>query len=84
MIKLQQFLEKRGDLIFHGCVMICLGNKEFVTQFDRLTGTNISKKGTPIEILVDESTGYFDKGFREFLEFCWDYIFMSYSIGKRK
>ena len=62
---------------FKECLMYCAGNKELVAEFDRLSGSNLSFKGAPINIMVDQSTGKQ----KDDLEFSMDEIehaFISY------
>ncbi|KKM85251.1 hypothetical protein LCGC14_1291030 [marine sediment metagenome] len=61
-------------MYFHECVDYCAGNKEFIKQFDRLAGTNLSLKGTPIELMVDKSTGKQDADMRMFCDFVYEAI----------
>ncbi|WP_440986253.1 hypothetical protein ACQHIH_21370 (plasmid) [Xanthomonas sontii] len=42
---------------------------DLVAQFDRLTGSNLSRRGTPIERLVDVASGRVDAELRLFCEF---------------
>jgi hypothetical protein len=44
-------------MTFEECVLDCAANKELVYEFDRLTGHNLSMKGSPIVLMIDEATG---------------------------
>ena len=45
-------------MTFHECLLRCGENKEFVSQFERLSGQTIVDRRTPIEKAIDESCGY--------------------------
>ena len=36
---------------------LCAGNGELLANYDRLRGTNLAGRGTPIDRLIDEATG---------------------------
>ena len=45
-------------------------NKEIIEEFDRLRGTNLSLKGTALELEIDRSSGRLGKDIELWLEFC--------------
>lgn len=47
----------------------CLKHSELKSHYDRLKGTDFFKPKPPIIQLVDQSTGYYQKGMEEFWEF---------------
>ncbi len=49
-----------------------LANPEFVAEFDRLSGTNLSLVGSPLELQIDKSTGRLEHDVRKFLSFIGD------------
>ncbi len=51
---------------------MCADSPEFVAQFDRLRGTNIQRKGTPLELAIDDATGRFEADSKKFAKFCFD------------
>ena len=57
------------------CVIAAINEPELVKEFDRLKGTNLSQTGSPIEIMIDESTGRLKHDFNEFVEFVRDVIY---------
>lgn len=61
-------------LTFTHCLMECAANKELVREFDRITGHNLSRKGAPIELMVDDATGRTDAGAAAFAEFVHDTV----------
>lgn len=48
---------RKDGLTFIACVFEVSGYTEFVREFDKLCGCNLSLKGAPIELMVDEATG---------------------------
>jgi hypothetical protein len=44
-------------LTFLGCVLRSLDNDELVAHFDRLTGRNVGRKGSPLDLVIDDATG---------------------------
>ena len=62
-------------MLFHEVLMEAAGNKELVKEFDRLNGTNLSLKGTPIEIEIDKATGKLDDDMIKFINFVYEYIY---------
>lgn len=51
------------------CVIAAINEPELVREFDRLKGTNLSRCGSPLDLLIDESTGRLEHDFAEFVEF---------------
>ena len=49
---------------------------ELIKEYDRLNNTNISKKLSPIENLIDEKTGNRDTEIKEFFTFVREFIFL--------
>lgn len=57
------------------CVSAALDSRELVEQFDRLHGTNLLGKGTPIERMIDQTTGKLVRDVFRFLEFVYEAIY---------
>lgn len=49
---------------------LCAGNRELLANYDRLRGTNLSGRGTPIERMIDEATGRLEEEALEFFDWC--------------
>ena len=64
------------DPFFIECLSVSATNKELVKEFDRLTGFNLSMKGSPLIVAVDEATGYLDEGLREFVKFVYECVYL--------
>ena len=61
-------------MTFYGCLMECARNQELIKEFDRLRGTNLSLRGSPIEIEIDKSTGKLDSDLKLFVDFVWECV----------
>lgn len=59
---------------FRECLMYCAGNKEFVREFDRLTGSNLSLEGPPINFMIDKATGKLKDDLEKFCDFVYECI----------
>lgn len=53
-------------------VMMCFDSPGFVREYDRLTGSNLCGKGTPIDVMIDDATGRISDEAAGFAEFCAD------------
>ena len=51
---------------------LCASHKALIANYDRLCGTNLSRKGTAIELKIDDSTGRFEDEAQKFFEWCVD------------
>lgn len=70
-------LAVRSDgLTFAACVQMASGNADLVSEFDRLRGTNLSLRGAPISLAIDEATGRLDHDMQSFLRFVWNNVFL--------
>ena len=52
--------------------VLCARNTELVREYDRLRGTNLSRRGTGLELMIDDATGRTEDDVRGFVEFCED------------
>jgi hypothetical protein len=64
------------DPWFVKCLLCAARSPEFVSNFDKLTGFNLSGTGAPIERLIDEASGFQDKGVRAFVRAVYDVIYL--------
>lgn len=60
--------------VLQEAVFQCYDNKEFVEQYNRLTGSNINKNKTAIESMIDEATGKTTDELKKFIEFVQEYV----------
>lgn len=65
-------------LTFESCVNGCLANPQFVSEFDRLFGTSLSRvpARSPIEIAVDQATGFepLSQDLKKFVAFVYETV----------
>lgn len=47
-------------------------DKQFVAEYDRLHGTNLSRRGAPIELMVDKASGKLEEEMRGFVRHARD------------
>ncbi len=67
----------RSDgLAFLQCAAQALDTREFVAEFDRLSGTNLLGKGTPLQLAIDDATGRTTSEMQQFLIAVWNTIFI--------
>jgi len=63
-------------MTFEQCVRESFANKDLVTEFDRLKGTNLSLRGTGLDIQIDLACGRLEQDVAEFVKFAkecvWD------------
>ena len=51
---------------------LCAKTPELIREFDRLRGTNVQRKGPPINLAIDHATGRLEADTKEFAAFCFD------------
>jgi hypothetical protein len=61
-------------LTFADCVLGALANDELVANFDRLTGRNLGRRGSPLELAIDEASGRLADDFEAFVGFVLDMV----------
>jgi hypothetical protein len=63
-------------LAFARCLALCLTDPDLIEQYDRLRGTNLGLNGSPLDLMVDATTGRSEAdvaGFLAFVKDCvWD------------
>lgn len=74
-MKANLFAVRKDGITFIECMEMCIDNKNLIREFDRLNGTNLSRKGLVIEVMIDEVSGRFEEDFIQFVDFVWDHIF---------
>lgn len=71
-----------SERFFLYCLKCAASNKELVTEFDRLTGHNLSRAGSGFELLIDDATGRTEVACKEFIEFVEECIYYRLFIPK--
>ena len=61
-----------ADPSFHLMLCAAAANRELVAEFDRLTGSNLLRRGSLIELAVDDATGRSNDEVAAFVGFVLD------------
>lgn len=64
------------QVTFLDCLMAAAGKPEFVENYDRLNGTNLSRKGSPIELAIDDASGRVEAELAGFINFVHDAVWL--------
>ena len=59
---------------FKDAVQECLQNKEFMSEYRRISWSRLWLPESPITTMIDESTGYKDKMYHELFDFVMKYV----------
>jgi hypothetical protein len=60
---------------FAEVLLICGRNRELVAEFDRLHKSNLSRRGTGLDLMIDDAAGRTDADVRAFAEFVREFIY---------
>jgi len=63
------------DPLFNECIKEAAGMPDLVKEFDRLNGTNLSRKGSPLDLMIDDSTGRMSSDLGKFVEFVREFVY---------
>ena len=69
------FAVRRDGLTFLQCCAAAIGERELLAQIDRLYGTNLLRRGAPIELAIDDATGRMKGDMEVFSKFVWNFVF---------
>lgn len=61
-------------MTFKECVDECLKDRELIAEFDRLTGSNLSLKGSNLDVQIDLASGRYPLELRKFFQFVHDVV----------
>ena len=61
---------------FRQCMAESMTCPELVAEFDRLTGSNLSLKGSPINLMIDDATGRIAGNFAAFMGFVMEFVYL--------
>lgn len=65
---------------FDDCLRLCANEPTFVDEYDRLTGSNLSMRGTPLDLLIDKATGRTDAELIKFARFVWECVWVPFKV----
>lgn len=60
---------------FEEIVMECFDNKEFVSEYNRITGSSIRQQKLSIYQLIDQVTGKEEEELKKFISFVDEYVY---------
>lgn len=63
-------------IAFSSALIECCRNREFLQEYDRLHGTNLSFRGSAIEIAIDLAACRQQQELRKFAVFVWNTVFL--------
>lgn len=63
------------DPFFLTCLFEAVHTPGFVQEFDRLTGHNLSLRGTGLDLKIDEATGRLEQGMVDFVKFVKETVY---------
>ena len=72
---------RRDGLTFIQCATAAIEMPEFVQAVDRLMGTYLTGKGTPLDLMIDKATNRMDHDLATFLQFVWDFVYTRVPMG---
>lgn len=59
---------------FAECLVVAISTQDFVAQFDRIHGSNLLRRGSPLDLAIDDSTGRYDADAAAFEAFVREYV----------
>lgn len=60
------------DSAFLRCLYAAAAEPELIKEFDRLSGTNLARHGTPLDLMVDDATGRTSDALEQFVHFVFE------------
>lgn len=72
----------RGGVTFAECLLVCGSHRELIQEYDRMTGSNLSFRGTQMDLAVDKACGRQESEVPAFAEFVREYIWLRLPVDK--
>jgi len=69
------------DPWFCACALGAIEMPELLENLDRLWGTNLCRRGSGLELAIDQGAGRTDDDMRKFIEFVYEYIYTRVQPG---
>jgi hypothetical protein len=64
-----------GTPFFEKCLLEAAATPGMLVEYDRLNGTNLARRGTPLDLAIDQATGRMEAEIEGFVEFVRTYIY---------
>jgi hypothetical protein len=74
---------RRDGLTYLRCLEESINTPELIRNFDRLYGYNLSRRGAPLELAIDDATGFTEAGMIEYMNFVWEFVFTRIPIDEK-
>lgn len=68
-------------LAFMDAVHECARNRDFVAEFNRLTGCHLGEPCSPLDVAIDEVTGWEREQLGRFVTFVAEFVWMPLLAG---
>ena len=72
-----RLLEHQNGVTFLECLEMCI-HSNLVTEWQRLSGKKLVASN-PLDRMIDEATGYDQAVMGEFVDFVYDYVWVTFS-----
>jgi hypothetical protein len=66
----------KDGLSMEACIEACFEQPELISNFDRLRGTNLSRKGNGLALMINDVCGKSHDDMGKFLDFIYECIFL--------
>jgi len=64
-----------ADPLFRACLVEAVREPGLVAEYDRVRGTNLSLRGSALELAVDKASGRLDEEVAGFVEFVREWVY---------
>lgn len=64
------------DPAFELCLTEAIKCNGLLSEFDRLYGTNLRRRGAPLDLMVDDAVGKTKEDMGKFVDFVRDYVYV--------
>lgn len=70
--------EEKKVMSFEDCVKMVWETPELIEQYNRLTGSKIQAKRSPLEMMIDDASGYEKAEMFKFFDFVYKYVWLTF------
>lgn len=76
-----RLLEVRNGISFIECLEMCIQQRDLVTEWERLSEKKLVA-ANPLDRMIDEATGYDQAVMGEFVDWIYNYVWVTFSEVK--